>query len=114
VGPVRKKGRAGGYDVPADHVPEVSLAAQAPEPQGSAVVRLQHGRGQVLRSAATATRDLDHQWSEVEVPYERGRTERDIAALGSHAVAMSPPELVDGVRDALSRTLDQHGGASHE
>jgi proteasome accessory factor B len=108
VGPVRKMGRAGSYEVPSDHVPEVSLAAQATEPQGTAVVRVRHGRGHVLRSAAIATRDLDHRWTEVEVPYERGRTDRDVAALGTHAVAVSPPELVEGVRDALKRTLEQH------
>ena len=117
VGPVRKKGRAGSYEIPADHVPEVSLAAQAPEPQGSAVVRVRHGRGHVLRQAASRTQDLDHRWAEIEVPYERGRTERDIAALGSHAIAVSPPELVEGVRAALLRTVEinaTHPVAAHQ
>ncbi|MDV3222115.1 helix-turn-helix transcriptional regulator [Intrasporangium sp.] len=110
VGPVRRKGRAGSYEVPADHVPEVSLAAQAAEPEGTAVVRLRHGRGHALRQAAGTTRDIDHEWGEVELPYERGRTERDVAALGRHAVAVSPPELVEGVRTALARTIAAHGG----
>lgn len=99
-------------------MPEVSLAAQLPEPQGSAVVRVRHGRGHVLRQAASRIQDLDHRWSEIEVPYERGRTERDIAALGSHAIAVSPPELVEGVRAALLRTVETHaagaGGAREE
>jgi proteasome accessory factor B len=114
VGPVRKKGRAGSYEVPADHVPEVSLAAQAPEPQGSATIRVRHGRGHVLRQAATRTQDLDHRWAEIEVPYERGRTERDVAALGTHAIALSPPELVEGVRAALVRTIETHAAAAHQ
>lgn len=108
VGPVKKKGRPGSYDVPADHVPEVSLAAQAPEPVGTAVVRLRHGRGHALRRVALASRDVDHEWAEVEVPYERGATEGDVAALGTHARVVSPPELVEGVQDALRRTLAAH------
>jgi len=51
------------------------------------------------------------------VPYERGRTERDIAALGSHAIAVSPPELVEGVRAALLRTVEinaTHAVAAHQ
>lgn len=110
VGPVRKKGRAGSYEVPVDHVPEVSLAAQAPEPVGTATIRLRHGRGHLLRQAATRIHDIDHRWTEVELPYERGRTERDVAALGSHAVAVAPAELVDGVREALRRVLESHSG----
>ena len=44
-GTVRRKGRAGSYAVPSDHVPEVALEAQLPEPEGTAVVRVRHGRG---------------------------------------------------------------------
>lgn len=104
-GSVRKKGRAGSYTVPADHRPEVSLAAQEREPRGSAVIRLRQGRGHVLRRAATETRELDGGWAEVVVPYEPGLTERDVVALGSHAVAVSPRELVDGVQASLRATL---------
>lgn len=100
-GPVRRKGRAGSYAVPADHVPEVALEAQEPNVEGVAVVRLRHGRGHTLRRHATATRDLDERWAQVELPYRRGATERDVAALGAHAVAVSPPELVQGVTAAL-------------
>jgi proteasome accessory factor B len=108
-GQVRKKGRAGTYAVPADHVPEVALEGQPAEPEGTAVVRLRHGRGHTLRRHAQRTTELDERWAEVEVPYRRGTTERDVVALGTHAVAVSPPELVEGVRSALRGVLVAHG-----
>jgi proteasome accessory factor B len=61
---------------------------------------------------ATATRELDEGWAEVDVPYERGVTERDIVALGTHAIAVSPPELVTAVRAALLGTLTAHEEAT--
>lgn len=111
-GTARKKGRAGSYEIPADHVPEVALAAQAPEPRGTALVRVRHGRGHVLRRVAVQTREVDERWAEVEVPYEPGFTVRDVAALGTHAVALAPPELVSAVQDALRGTLGAHGEES--
>ncbi len=101
-GAVRKKGRAASYAVPGDHVPEVALRAQEGEPSGTAVVRLRHGRGHTLRAHASAVRELDNRWAEVEVPYRRGTTERDVVALGTHAVAVSPADLVTGVVAALT------------
>ncbi|HEU5144242.1 MAG TPA: WYL domain-containing protein [Dermatophilaceae bacterium] len=112
-GPVRKKGRAGAYEVPPDHVPEVAVAAQEPEPSGSAVVRLRRGTGHALRRRGTALRDVDDEWSELELPYVRGTTERDLAALGPNAVAVSPEELVEAVRAALRGAATAHvGGAA--
>ncbi|MEO5744271.1 MAG: WYL domain-containing protein [Terracoccus sp.] len=107
-GAVRKKGRAGGYVVPADHVPEVALSAQEPDAAGVAVVWLRHGRGHTLRRHAVGSRDVDERWAEIEIPYWPGATERDVAALGSHAVAQSPPQLVDGVRAALTAVATVH------
>jgi proteasome accessory factor B len=42
------------------------------------------------------------------VPYRRGTTERDVVALGTHAVAVSPPELVEAVRSALLAVVRAH------
>jgi proteasome accessory factor B len=100
-GPVRKHGRAGSYTVPEGYEPQVALQQQAAAPEGTAVVRLRHGRGHTLRHHASSVTDLDERWDEVEVPYVRGSTERDVVALGRHAVAVSPPELVDAVRAGL-------------
>jgi proteasome accessory factor B len=105
-GPVRRRGRAGSYAVPADHVPEVALEGQPVEPAGTAVVRLRSGRGHALRRHASRTVELDGGWAEVEIPYRRGSTERDVVALGTHAVAVAPPELVDAVRTALAAAAD--------
>ena len=44
------------------------------------------------------------------MPYQRGTTERDVVALGTHAVAVAPPELVDGVRTALLAVAGAHAG----
>ena len=103
---MRKLGRAGTYTVPEGYEPDVALEQQATAPVGTALVRLRHGRGHTLRRHAVSVTELDGRWSEVEVAYWRGSTERDVVALGQHAVAVSPPELVDGVRSALRAVLD--------
>jgi proteasome accessory factor B len=51
-------------------------------------------------------------WIELEVPWVRGRTERDVAALGAGAVAVRPEELVETVRTALAGAARAHGGVS--
>jgi proteasome accessory factor B len=115
-GLARKKGRAGTYEIPADHVPEVAVAAQERAPIGEAVVRLRRGTGHALRRRASSLRDLDDGWSELTLPYVRGTTEREIAALGPTAVAVSPDELVEAVRSALLGAAEAHqthqGGAA--
>ncbi|HET7397112.1 MAG TPA: WYL domain-containing protein [Intrasporangium sp.] len=108
VGPVRKQGKAGTYAVPADHVPEVAVAAQEPEPAGTAVVRLRQGAGHGLRRRATAVREVGDEWTEVEVPYVPGTTEREVAALGAAAVAAAPAELVESVRRTLAAAAAAH------
>ena len=95
----RKRAGPGSYAVPTDHVPEVALEAQAARARG-------HGRRRGCATAAatpcaaapSAPTELDERWAEIEVPYRRGTTERDVVALGTHAVAVSPPELVEAVR----------------
>ncbi len=111
-GAVRKMGRAGTYVVPEGHEPGVSLEQQVPEPEGAAVVLLRHGRGHTLRRHALAVTELDERWSQVEVPYSRGSTERDVVALGQHAVAVSPPELVEAVRSTLTAAAEANETAS--
>lgn len=108
VGSVRSVGRAGTYAVPVDHVPEVAVAASEPEPAGSAVLRLRHGTGHSLRRRASSTWEVGGEWTQVEVPYVRGTTERDVAALGSAAVALGPAELVESVRGILAAAAHAH------
>ena len=113
-GAVHRRGRAGSYAVPAGHVPEVALEAELPEPEGTAVVRVRHGRGHTLRRHATRTTELDESWAEIELPFRRGTTDRDGVALGTHAVAVSPPELVDAVRSALASVARAHEGLAQQ
>jgi proteasome accessory factor B len=75
------------------------------------VVRVRHGRGHTLRRNATRTAEIDERWAEIEVPYQPGTTERDVVALGTHAVAVSPPELVAGVRAALQAVATAQAGS---
>ena len=110
-GPARKKGRPGSYAIPPDHVPEVAVAAQEPEPAGEAVVRLRRGTGHALRRRATVIDELDGQWSELVLPYVPGATEREITALGPDAVSVSPDELVEVVVAALSGAATAHGAS---
>jgi proteasome accessory factor B len=110
VGPVRKKGRAGTYEVPADHVPAVAVGAEPEEPSGTAVVRVRRGRGHSLRRRSLREAAAGPDWLELEVPWVRGTTERDVTALGPDAVAVSPPELVELVRANLAGTVRAHAG----
>lgn len=111
-GPAKKSGRAGTYEIPADHVPEVAVAAHETErPSGTAVVRLRRGTGHALRRRAAARREVDSDWTELELPYVRGTTERDVTALGPDAIAIRPEELVDGVRSALLGAARAHEGS---
>jgi proteasome accessory factor B len=114
VGAIRKKGRAGSYEVPADHVPAVSVAAEPEEPAGTAVVRVRRGRGHDLRRRSVSEAPAGPDWLELELPWVRGTTERDVTALGADAVAVSPPDLVERVRANLAGAARAHagGGAS--
>jgi proteasome accessory factor B len=108
VGPARKKGKAGTYEVPADHVPAVAVTAEPEEPAGTAVVRVRRGRGHSLRRRSLRETPAGPEWIELEVPWVRGTTERDVTALGADAVAVSPPELVERVRANLAGTVRVH------
>jgi proteasome accessory factor B len=55
---------------------------------------------------------VDDDWSELELPYVRGTTERDLAALGPNAVAVGPDELVEAVRAALRGAATAHEGGA--
>ena len=112
VGPVRRKGRTGAYEVPSDHVPEVAVAAVEPEPAGTAVVRIRRGTGHTLRRRAVSQHAVDADWTSVELPYVRGATERDVTALGPNAVAVSPPDLVEAVRSALAGAAAAHAAGA--
>jgi proteasome accessory factor B len=113
VGPVRKKGRAGSYEVPPDPGVDLDLGGpESEEERGTAVVRVRRGTGHSLRRQALREARVGEDWIELEVPWVRGRTERDVAALGAGAVAVRPEELVETVRTALAGAARAHGGVS--
>lgn len=113
AGPVRKKGKAGSYEVPADAVVDLDLGGpESAAERGTAVVRIRRGTGHSLRRQALREARVGEDWIELEVPWVRGRTERDVAALGSAALAVSPVELVETVRTALAGAARAHGGAA--
>jgi proteasome accessory factor B len=108
VGPARKKGKSGTYEVPADHVPSVAVHSEPEELAGTAVVRVRRGTGHSLRRRSLHEASAGPDWLELEVPWVRGVTERDVTALGADALAVSPPELVDRVRATLAGTARAH------
>ncbi|MDN5794692.1 MAG: WYL domain-containing protein [Intrasporangium sp.] len=115
VGPVRKKGKAGSYQVPPGAGVEVDLrGGESEEEAGTAVIRVRRGTGHSLRRRALREAPVGEGWIELEVPWARGRTEHDVAALGAAAVAMSPDDLVAAVRAALDGAARAHSGTHTE
>lgn len=112
-GAVKLLGRAGDVVRP----PSVDLRAQvarlATTPvRGTALVRLRAGSGAFLRRSAKEVRPAGAEgWDEVVVPYaDTAQLAEDLAALGSAAVALDPPELraevVALLRGALGAAAD--------
>lgn len=66
----------------------------------SATVRLRRGAGFPLRTKALATRGLDEDWDELEIPYGHGLG-ADLAEYGPDLVVLAPEELRADVIDRL-------------
>ena len=106
--PVKPAGAPGSYDIPAGHVPRV-LVSGAAAPKVFGEVRLRAAAGHLLRRRAESVSPVEDGWDRVVV----GTTDLemladDIAALGPDAVALSPSDLVDQVRQRLSGALAAH------
>ncbi|NHA68355.1 helix-turn-helix transcriptional regulator [Phycicoccus flavus] len=113
TGPVRTVGRAGAFEVPADHEAEVmTRAVAAPPTQPSpAVLRVRRGAGHALRRRARTVGEVDELWSLVDLDYgDLDAFAEEVAGYGADVVAEQPPELVDAVVARLRGALVAHGG----
>ncbi|WP_035804779.1 helix-turn-helix transcriptional regulator [Kitasatospora mediocidica] len=66
----------------------------------TATVRVRRGAGFPLRTKALATRQIDPQWDELEIPYGHGLG-ADLAEFGPDLVVLEPDELRADVIDRL-------------
>ncbi|RKS67911.1 proteasome accessory factor B [Motilibacter peucedani] len=109
AGQVKPFGRAGEVSAPADVDLRAAVEAVAPRTQeGTARVRLRSGSGGWLRRAATAV-EPGEGFDVVEVAYaDLGLLADDIAALGTAATALEPPELRAEVERRLRQALEAH------
>ncbi|WP_347350097.1 WYL domain-containing protein [Intrasporangium sp.] len=113
VGPVRRQGRPGCYEVPHDAGIALDLRTSEPDDEpGTALVRVRRGTGHSLRRQALREAPAGPDWVELEVAWVRGRTEHEVAALGAAAVALAPDELVELVRAALAGAAHAHEWAA--
>jgi proteasome accessory factor B len=112
VGAVTVAGEAGTVDVPDDvdvrsHV--MRAVGEAPEPRGTARLRLREGAGFPLRRQATAVKPDTDGWDLVELPYSRHEALGDwVAGFGSDVVVLDPPELRDAVASRLHAVAAGH------
>ncbi len=115
VGAVTTVGKPGAYAVPADHRPRVLVAGAAdasPPSESPAVIRLRGGAGQTLRRRAVSEVD-DAGWTTVTLASTNlERLADEVAGFGPEALAISPPELVAGVKARLAGALAAAAGPS--
>lgn len=107
-GAARPVGVAGSYVPPGDlDLRALADSLAPPHPHHSATVRVRVGAGDALRRRAAQARQVDEQWSELELPYGSGSSLADeLASFGPDVVAVAPAE----VRDAVVRRLELVAG----
>ncbi|WP_392542101.1 helix-turn-helix transcriptional regulator [Oryzobacter telluris] len=113
TGPVRTSGRAGSFEVPADHEPELMVArvAGSPSTQPSpAVLRVRRGAGHSLRRRARTVGEVDDTWDLVDLDYhDLEDFAEQVAGYGADVVAEQPTDLVHAVARRLRGALVAHG-----
>ena len=115
VGPVRTTGRAGSFEVPDDHEPElmVQRVAQPPSQPSPAVLRVRRGTGHSLRRRARTVGEVDQTWDLVDLDHtDLEDFAEELAGYGADVVVEAPPELVDSVVRRLRGALASHGGVA--
>jgi proteasome accessory factor B len=116
-GPIRRIGRPGSFEIPADLDP-VALVAGTPGPSDdrAAVLRVRSGRGATLRRraaggpAAPGSDDAaGGDWDTLELPvWDVEWLAEEIASHGADVVALSPEDLREAVVQRLRGTLKLH------
>jgi proteasome accessory factor B len=103
VGPVKRVGKPGSYDVPAGTDLRKLAAQLAPaDPTGSALVRVRSGAGFGLRRRATKVLAADEGWDELELPFPNPEAMADdVLPYGADVVVLEP----DRVRQLVVQRL---------
>jgi proteasome accessory factor B len=125
-GSIRRIGKAGSYQIPADLDP-VTVVAGTPGPVDSrrATLKVRAGRGATLRRRASSVRPAPvpdptalsgdpSPWELVEVAV--GEVEwlaDEVAGHGPDVVVLSPPDLREAVVQRLGGALKVHAGAGN-
>lgn len=112
-GAVKRAGKPGAYDVPADHDPVAMIDGTESTPPAEAVVVVQEGAGNTLRRRAKRA-DPDDAGTRLVLDFtDPGAFADEIAGFGPAVRVVSPPELVDQVvcrlQGALDRNTDRNG-----
>jgi len=109
-GVVKRVGKPGAYDVPADHDP-IEMIDGPETPPEEAVVLVQKGAGNTLRRRARDSEPAGDQ-TRLTLSYtDTGALADEIASFGPAVRVVSPPRLVDAVMRRLRGALDRNGAA---
>lgn len=107
-GAVKRIGKPGAYDVPADHDP-IAMIDGPESPPVEAVVFVREGAGNTLRRRARESTPGEG-GSRLTLAYtDTGALADEIAGFGPAVRVMSPPGLVDEVVCRLRGALDRNG-----
>jgi proteasome accessory factor B len=114
-GPVRTIGRKGSYEIPDDLDPRAMIAAR-PADERVAVVLVRSGRAASLRRralpAAGPATPAEPGWDRLSFQVgDAGGLASELAGYGPDVIALSPPDLRDGVRRHLAGALAAQSGA---
>lgn len=106
-GPVRRDGRPGSYEVPADHDARATVRfsgrASEDDPGGTARVSVRAGRAHALRRRAGAVPSAEssaeaRSWEEIEVPYtDSQRLVDELCWYGPDVRVVGPPPIRESV-----------------
>jgi len=109
-GAVKRVGKPGAYDVPADHDP-IEMIDGPETPPEEAVVLVQQGAGNTLRRRAD-TAEPDGERTRLTLSYtDTGALADEIAGFGPAVRVVAPPRLVEAVVRRLRGALDRNGAA---
>jgi proteasome accessory factor B len=103
VGAVERVGAPGDFEPPEDlDVRRLVSTLAPPRPDNQAVVHVRAERGGSLRRRATATEQVDDEWTRIVVPFSSGSSlAEELVSYGPDVVVLEP----DDVRKSVVRRL---------
>ncbi|WP_114906413.1 helix-turn-helix transcriptional regulator [Ornithinimicrobium murale] len=111
---VRASGRSGAYQVPADHDPRAMITSSTRDGEGATTARvaLRPGTGHQIRRRGQLLEERGpHNWDVIELRAgSLWPVIEEVSGLGPDAIALTPPELVTGVRQSLEAVLTGRRG----